>query len=67
MSDKRFLKLREVLSVTGLTRTSMYMLIKDGHFPAGINLIPGGRRVAWDSDEVQDWITGRIKAARRKA
>jgi predicted DNA-binding transcriptional regulator AlpA len=43
--DLSFLRLLEVKAVTGLSKTSLYALIRDKNFPAPVRL--GPRSVAW--------------------
>jgi prophage regulatory protein len=59
------LRKREVLKRTGLSNTSLYQLIQDKKFPAQVLLVPGGRAVAWNSEEITAWIDGRIKASQK--
>jgi prophage regulatory protein len=54
-----------VMSKVGLKRSAIYELIKQGKFPAPINL--GPRAVAWISDETETWIDERIAASRTSA
>jgi len=54
----RFMRLQEVIQVTGLGRSSIYKQMAEGKFPQGVNL--GARSVAWVSDEIDDWMLGRI-------
>ena len=51
---------QQVQAATGLSRSSIYLLISKGEFPAPIALT--GRAVAWPSDAVQTWIDSRIDA-----
>lgn len=53
------LRLPAVLQRTGFGRSSLYALIRTGDFPAPISL--GARAVAWTSDDVDGWISGRIQ------
>ena len=55
------LRLREVMRVTGLARSTVYKLIHDGKFPRPIKL--GARAVAWRSDAVNGWIQDRTNAS----
>jgi len=55
---KRFLKLTEIVEVTGLSRSSIYRLVEIGQFPQQVKL--GSRSVAWLSTEIDDWMTNRI-------
>lgn len=54
----RFIRLKEVMHVTGLGRSSIYNYMAEGRFPKTVSL--GGRAVAWVESEVQDWMLGRI-------
>ncbi|MGC0155592.1 helix-turn-helix transcriptional regulator [Chromobacterium vaccinii] len=56
------LRLPDVMKVTGLSRSSLYALIKQGQFPRQIQL--GPRTVAWLSSDVDSWLEERINAAR---
>ncbi len=55
----RLLHLKEVLSRTSLSRTTIYRLMGLGQFPKSVAL---GSRVAWVESEVQEWIDARIAA-----
>ncbi len=54
----RLIKLKEVMDITGLSRTKLYVLIAESNFPAQVNL--GARAVAWVESEIQDWILEKI-------
>ncbi|ELY5214362.1 AlpA family transcriptional regulator [Vibrio cholerae] len=54
----RLIRFREVLTMTGLSRSSLYRFIEENQFPTQVQL--GGRAVAWVEGEVQDWIKMRI-------
>ncbi|EIF5159954.1 AlpA family transcriptional regulator [Vibrio cholerae] len=54
----RLIRFREVLTMTGLSRSSLYRFIDENQFPPQVQL--GGRAVAWVEGEVQDWIKMRI-------
>jgi prophage regulatory protein len=43
--------------VTGMSRSTFYLAVKDGTFPAPVAL--GKRSVAWNSDSVEEWICSR--------
>ncbi|OTP72365.1 helix-turn-helix transcriptional regulator [Caballeronia sordidicola] len=61
---KRIVRMREVLSRTGLSRTTIYEMIKSGSFNAPIPL--GSRAVGWLESDVNKWIDDRT-ASRRAA
>jgi prophage regulatory protein len=63
-NDVSFLRLPEVRSVTGLSKTTVYALIRENDFPAPVRL--GPRAVAWVRSEVRQWALGRVKASRSK-
>jgi prophage regulatory protein len=62
VADVAFLRLPEVKAVTGLSKTTLYSLIRDRSFPAPVPLAP--RVVAWVKSEVNQWAAERIVAAR---
>lgn len=55
--NERILRLPEVKTRTGLSRSSIYNFIRDKKFPLGINL--GIRSVGWRSSEIDAWIESR--------
>jgi prophage regulatory protein len=57
-----FLRLPEVKSVTGLSKSSLYALIRTNSFPAPVQI--GPRTVAWVRSEIKQWAAERIKASR---
>lgn len=54
----KFIKLDAVKSLTGLSRSSIYLAISEGRFPAPVKL--GSRSVAWVASEIEDWMTSCI-------
>ncbi len=58
----RFLRLPEVLSRTGLSRSTIYVRLDQGRFPRPVSL--GARAVGWLESEVDEWIRERIAASR---
>ncbi|MEJ1385336.1 MAG: AlpA family transcriptional regulator [Candidatus Sedimenticola sp. (ex Thyasira tokunagai)] len=58
------LRLPAVMARTGLSRSTIYLRIADGSFPAPISL--GGKRaVGWVDSEIQDWLEKQIEASRK--
>lgn len=51
------LRLRAVMHMTGLSRSSLYRLIADGQFPRPVRL--GPRTVAWRRVDVDAWSEAR--------
>lgn len=60
--EPTILRRRQVQQRTGLSRSTLYQYIKDGVFPASIQL--GPRAVGWLESDVSDWISARVKIAR---
>lgn len=56
------LRLPEVRSMTGLSKSTLYALIREGSFPTPIRL--GPRAVAWIKSEVQQWALDRVRESR---
>lgn len=57
----RIIREVECRQLTGICRTTRYMMEKAGEFPARRKL--GGRAVGWLLSEVSDWQRSRSKAA----
>jgi prophage regulatory protein len=57
-----FLRLPKVKAVTGLSKSSLYELIRANSFPAPVHL--GARTVAWVASEVSQWAAERILCSR---
>ncbi|WP_256384634.1 AlpA family transcriptional regulator [Photobacterium toruni] len=53
----RFIRLKEVMHVTGLGRSSIYNYMAEGRFLKTVSL--GGRAVAWVESEIIDWMLER--------
>jgi len=58
------LRLPAVKSRTGLSRSTIYLRVKDGCFPAPISL--GARAVGWIDTEIQQWLDEKIESSRRE-
>ncbi len=54
----RLERIDSVCARTGLSRSSLYRLIRAGEFPASLSL--AGRSRCWSSAAVDVWIQGRI-------
>lgn len=55
----QLIKLKDVISKTCLSRSSIYDYVDRGLFPKPVKL--GARSVAWVLCEVDEWIEERIK------
>lgn len=58
--NSEFIKLPQVLYLTGLGRTSIYKLMKNNAFPQATSF--GARRIAWKRSDIQNWIESKIQA-----
>lgn len=57
------LRLPTVKARTGLSRSTIYLRVSEGSFPAPVSL--GGRAVGWIEAEVSDWLNQQIEASRK--
>lgn len=58
----KMLRLPRVIELTGLSRSSIYLRIKNNDFPHSISL--GDRAVAWLECDIEQWIEDKISIAR---
>ena len=58
----KVVRLPEVRTLTGLSRSTIYSQISQGKFPKPILL--GSRAVGWIEQEVEDWLEQRINFSR---
>lgn len=59
---QRIIRLPEVKTRTGQSRSTIYQRIKEGTFPPPISL--GGRNVGWLEEEIENWIAACIQKSR---
>lgn len=57
-SIDRILKLPEVTKLCGLSKSSVYQYMKNGHFPKCVSL--GMRSVGWKASDIENWILSRV-------
>lgn len=53
-SNKKFLSLREVCSLTGFSKSSIYRMERDGQFPRHRKI--GKKKSVWMADEVDQHL-----------
>ena len=58
LEDLAILRLPEVKRLTGLGRSSIYQMIKDGVFPRPVSL--SLRAVGWTAGDIRLWLEARI-------
>jgi prophage regulatory protein len=61
-NSQYIIRLRQAIIKTGLSRSTIYTLIKQGDFPKQIQLSP--RTMGFLKSEIDEWIAGRIAASR---
>lgn len=52
--NERLIRMKDVMRITGLSRSRIYQYIGEGRFPDSVSL--GGRSVAWVESEVFKWV-----------
>ena len=55
--QQKILRLRAVQDWTGLSRSTIYAMLKTGNFPQSVKL--GLRSVRWYETEISNWINSR--------
>jgi len=55
------LRLPTVKARTGLSRSTIYLRISRGEFPAPVSL--GGRAVGWVEESVERWLSEKVAAS----
>jgi prophage regulatory protein len=58
----KILRLRAAKDWTGLSRSTIYAMMKDGKFPQSITL--STRAVGWLEADIQAWIDSRIVSSK---
>ena len=69
MTDDSILRINEVMAMVGLRRTTIWSRVREGTFPAPVQL--GGYRIGWRQSDVRRWINerpvGQLRKVVRKA
>jgi prophage regulatory protein len=61
VTPDRLMRLQELAATSGLSKTTIYQLMKEGKFPKSIRI--HARLVGWSEKAVQKWIQERIAAS----
>ncbi len=59
------LRLPAVKARCGLSRSTIYQRVADGHFPKPVNL--GARAVGWLEAEIDAWLAAQVERSRANA
>lgn len=65
MSQNNIIRLPQTIKKTGLSRSTIYALVKSGNFPKQIHL--SVRTMGFLEHEVDAWIADRVAASRIEA
>ncbi len=55
--EQQIIREKEIVKVTGLSRTSIWRKEKDGTFPKRVRL-GSGRAIGWTRASVEQWVEG---------
>ena len=58
--EEQFLRIREVLRLTGLSRATLYVMVNENQFPVPVRL--RARAVAWRASQIREWMDTRPDA-----
>ena len=61
-ASNRIISIKAVINLTGLSKSTIYLYIKERKFPSPIKL--GLRRVGWVEHEMLAWVQERIAESR---
>ena len=59
-TNSKILRKQATIEKTGLSRSTIYLMMKSGTFPKNVQL--GARAVGWLESDIQAWIDSRITA-----
>jgi prophage regulatory protein len=65
LGKSQILRLKHVTTRTGLSRATIYRLMRAGTFPVSLRL--GENSVGWLGDDIDAWLDQRIRASRAGA
>ena len=61
----KIIRLPKILEITGLSKGSIYLKMKNGEFPKSVALGPNS--TGWIESEVSDWLNNLMKNRDREA
>ena len=59
-TELRLLRIGDVIELTKLSKSYLYLLAAEGRFPRSIPLVPGGKSRAWVYSDVLQWMEQRV-------
>jgi predicted DNA-binding transcriptional regulator AlpA len=60
MHNERVIRAKEVVYMTGLSRSTIWRMEKEGKFPSRRAI--GSRSIGWLESDIMNWIKGRSNA-----
>lgn len=63
MQNERLIRYRDVLFLTGLSKSSLYKKMHDNQFPKSIKI--GDKSSAWALSDVDKWIKEQIEKSKK--
>lgn len=54
----RLMTVSDVMELTGMGRTTLYLYVKNGKFPSPIKITT--RKIRWDREIVEKWLIDRL-------
>lgn len=60
IESNRVIRRREVTNITGLSKASIYLKMKEGSFPKPIKI--SSRAVAWPEKDIFAWLREKVDA-----
>jgi prophage regulatory protein len=58
MTENRFIRMSDLRSKVGLSKSQIYKLIQQGDFPKPIKL--GDKIAVWTNSEVEEWMSAKV-------
>ena len=55
---EKIYRLTRIIEITGLSRSTIHLAMKNGEFPKGVKL--GKRAVGWPATVIDEWIKKKI-------
>ncbi len=55
----KFLKIKDVITITGLSRSSIYSFINQGTFPKQVQI--SARSVRWVDSDIEQWMNQKLE------
>jgi prophage regulatory protein len=60
VTTMKILRIKQVMAMTGLARSTIYKYIKDGGFPKSVKL--SVRAVGWVQSDIEVWILSKLSS-----